>query len=241
MKSTAGVFFDCWDTVIRFKMKTEDWNVQPLYDHAINREDIDWKEVRDFSDKFFDDYYFHVFDYEITVNEYLNLLILNFDIKLNAPLSQVGDEILDYLDPTPVDGLMDFLKYLDDHHITYAILSNTIYSKEASFKLINRLLPGHHFQFFLASSDIGVKKPSALFFKTGVHMAKMDIKESVYIGDNFFADVSGSYHAGFKKSVWLNHKNHDKNRYRDRLSDFDEIKYDEVHGYDELSKIIEEL
>ena len=36
------VFFDCWDTLIRFQEKDERWTVLPLYDHCINKDEVDW-------------------------------------------------------------------------------------------------------------------------------------------------------------------------------------------------------
>lgn len=239
MKPNAGVFFDCWETVLKFEEKVNDWNVRPLFHHAVNRKEIDWDAVQEFSERFFHDYYLSFSLYEITVNEYLNLLVWTFHIVIDAPLSVIADEIFDYLNPSPVEGLPELIKSLDEREIPYAILSNTIYTQDASMKLIDRLIPGHHFRFFLASSDIGVKKPNPLFFQTGVIHDKKDIHESVYIGDSFYQDVVGSYRAGFKKSIWLNRRKKDRHLYRDRVPNIDAIPCEDVSSYEPVLSIIE--
>ena len=51
------VFFDCWDTLIRFQEKDERWTVLPLYDHCINKDEVDWDKVYAFALEFADKYY----------------------------------------------------------------------------------------------------------------------------------------------------------------------------------------
>lgn len=203
----AGVFFDCWDTVLEFKQKTDRWRIMPLEKHCINKSDINWDEVFDFSENFLREFYFSRSNYELTIERIYNLLCANFDIKLDTSTLTASDEVMDYLDPKPMDGIEDFLFYLDEKKILYAILSNTIYTAKRSKEIVDKFIPDNHFMFFFGSADVCVKKPFDLFFKAGVKYAKCDITKSVYIGDSYNADVFGSYNAGFKNTVWLNWKN----------------------------------
>lgn len=228
-----AVFFDCWDTLISFECNEKRWNILSLYEHSTNKEKIDWQKVYDFSEEFFSGYYRSRLNYEVDVLNVLNLFVTYFDIELDCPLEVCTHEILIHLDPKPIDGIDEFLTYLDKNDIYYAVLSNTIYSADDTLALINKLIPGHHFGFFLGSKDIGVKKPNPIFFQTGVKKAKKEINKSMYIGDTFYQDVIGSYSAGFSSSVWLNHKRKTPTFF-ERTELVDKIQYIEVDSYHKL-------
>jgi FMN phosphatase YigB (HAD superfamily) len=215
-KSDArGVFFDCWNTVITFQERTKNWNTQALQRHCLHPRKVDWKKVEAFSDHFFHAYYHSMDCFEIMAVQYLRLLVLNFDIALDCPVEACVHDILTNLNPSPVSGIEDFLAYLDTEKIDYAILSNTIYDDDDTMALVSRLLPNHHFRFFLGSASIGVKKPNPLFFQTGLHIAGKKASASIYIGDSFQADVIGSTQAGFRESVWLNLRRQSASVYAD--------------------------
>ncbi len=206
-RKLKGVFFDCWDTLITFHLKNEAWNYQTLIDHATNRDEIDWKKVAEFCDEFYHKYYIAHLDYEVKVEQILNLFCLNFGIKLDCPLSTCAHEILIHLDPKPVEGIDEFLTFLDEEKIPYACLSNTVYAMEDTKALIETLIPNHHFQFVLTSGDVAVKKPNPVFFQTGVNMGKLEIADCIYVGDKLLQDAYGSFGAGFGSSIFLDWKN----------------------------------
>lgn len=216
----GGVFFDCWDTVIQFREKNKDWKFLALSRHCENASSVNWEKVSDFSRSFFGIYDSTFHGYEMTVEQYLRLLVEYFHLKPTAPLSLIGEEVLSDLDPKPMPYLKDFLKYMDKTHIPYAILSNTLYSSEKTLSIIKGFYPESHFEFFFGSADVGVKKPTSLFFQTGVRKANLDIEKSIYIGDSFIHDVYGSHKAGFKTSLWLNFK---KEKHPDPFPHFEDI------------------
>ena len=234
-----AVFFDCWDTLISFECNEKRWNILSLHQHCVNKDRIDWEEVFDFSENFFNSYYTSRLLFEIDISSILSLFVKNFDIELDCPIETCTHEILKYLDPKPIDGISEFLDMLDEKGIYYAVISNTIYPTSDTLELINKLVPGHHFGFFLGSNVVGVKKPNPLFFKTGVTMGKQDIAHSMYIGDVFYQDVIGSYNSGFHTSVWLNHKKKEK-RFHDQIDLDGKIEYIEVDSYRTLISKIKE-
>ncbi len=236
-----GVFFDCWDTLISFHLKNNAWNWQTLKDHAINREEINWDDVNAFCDDFYHKYYTAHLDFEVKVEQVLNLFCLYFGIQLDCPLSTCVHEILTHLDPKPVKGIDEFLTYLDEEKIPYACLSNTIYTEEDTRALIEKLVPGnHHFQFVLASGDVAVKKPNPVFFQTGVKMAKLDIKDCIYIGDKLLQDAYGSYTAGFGASIFLDWKNEveKQSKYMTSIDKDINFPHVRVESYQELKERI---
>ncbi len=235
-----GVFFDCWDTLISFHLKNLAWNYQTLKDHAINRDEINWDDVNTFCEDFYHQYYRAHLEFEVKVEQVLNLFCLNFDIQLDCPLSTCVHEILIHLDPKPVAGIDEFLTFLEEQGIPFACLSNTIYTEEDTRGLIEKLVPGHHFQFVLASGDVAVKKPNPLFFKTGVKMAKLDIEDCIYVGDKLLQDAYGAYQSGFGKAIWLDWKNEKEKQMKYMKSigldvDFDRVR---VESYQELKEKI---
>ncbi len=238
-KDLDAVFFDCWDTLISFECPEKKWNILSLYQHSINKDEIDWEKVYEFSEQFFDGYYRSRLNYEIDILAVLRLFVTYFGIVLDCPLEVCTHEILIHLSPKPIDGIDQFLTYLDENGIYYSVLSNTIYSSDDTMALIDKLVPNHHFGFFLGSKDIGVKKPNPIFFQTGVKKAKQEIGKSIYIGDTFYQDVIGSFVSGFKSSVWLNHKGKEPTFF-ERADLTDKIKYIEVDSYHSLISALEE-
>lgn len=233
------VFFDCWDTLIRFKTKDERWTFLPLRDHALNRDQVDWDKVAAFAKRYEELYYSSHSRYETSSLAYCRLLVTLFHIRLDCPLSFAASQIRDYLDPSPVEGIEDFLTFLEKKAVPYACLSNTIYTEEDTRKAITRHIPAHHLSFVLASSEIGVKKPNPDFFLAGLSRADVTPENAVYIGDSFLQDVYGSFNAGFSKSYWLNHK-HASPFFLPEFPGRRTRKYREASGYRQIQADLEE-
>jgi HAD superfamily hydrolase (TIGR01549 family) len=53
-----------------------------------------------------------------------------------------------------------------------------------------------YFQFFLAGGEVNSFKPDALIFERALELAGTSAQETMYIGDNYFADILGSQRAG---------------------------------------------
>ena len=53
-----------------------------------------------------------------------------------------------------------------------------------------------HFQFFLAGGEVNSYKPDALIFEHALKLAGTSAQETMYVGDNYFADIVGSQRAG---------------------------------------------
>lgn len=234
-KDIKGVFFDCWDTLIRFHLKDEDWNTHSLKKHAIGFSNYDWNEIDLFAEQFFSDYYAAHLEYEISISQIINLFVRYFSIQVDCSIDQIAHEILDSLDPTPVDGVREILDFLNDKDIYHAVISNTVYREDDSMAILDRLLPNHGLSFFYGSSEAVFKKPNPNLFLCALKPTGLNIKDCMYIGDAFYQDVMGSARAGFGKSVWLNYK---KKKKDDFLSKdwFEGLDYLEVDGYDTLLK-----
>lgn len=237
-RKIKGVFFDCWSTVISFNEGRADWNTAPLKNHAKNFDKLDWYTIDKFSDNFFKTYYANTC-YDIKYVQFLELMARTFSIELDENISTIGHEVLDGLNPKPIQGIQNFIKYLNSNNYFCAILSNTIYEDVDSIKTLNKIVPECKFKYFYGSANCGVKKPDSLFFECAVKPSGITLSDAMYIGDTFYQDVYGSYKAGFKYSIWLNTRNKERKNYA-HLCDIDEPKYIEVKNYDELLKLFKE-
>ena len=53
-----------------------------------------------------------------------------------------------------------------------------------------------YFQFFLAGGEVNSYKPDAFIFEHALKLAGTSAQETMYVGDNYFADIVGSQRAG---------------------------------------------
>lgn len=63
-------------------------------------------------------------------------------------------------------------------------------------KRIRELLPGHSFEFILATSEYLFRKPDRRIFEMALKKAQLAPEEVWYIGDSYECDVLGAGNAG---------------------------------------------
>lgn len=90
----------------------------------------------------------------------------------------------------------EMLDYLNTNGIRTAVISNIGWSQEALTRRLDRLLPRNHFEFVIASSSYGVRKPDRLLFDIALMKAKLPAEKVWYCGDTPAADVVGAHNAG---------------------------------------------
>ena len=92
----------------------------------------------------------------------------------------------------PEDAL-PLLKFLKESGYVLGMVSNRDdpYQEE-----MQNLKLDSYFQFFLAGGEVKSFKPDALIFERALELAGTSAQETIYIGDNYFADIVGSHRAG---------------------------------------------
>jgi len=121
-----------------------------------------------------------------------------YDINIhNMPLAyQLGDAYVasarkgKYL----YEGTHEVLTYLKQYY-TLHIISNGFSESQYEKLAATQLRP--YFETITLSDNAGALKPSPLIYKYALQVANTSIKESVYIGDNYIADVMGAINAGW--------------------------------------------
>lgn len=88
-------------------------------------------------------------------------------------------------------------------HVLLELLKNAGYvlgmvsNREASFKEdMQKQKLACYFQFFLAGGEINSFKPDPLIFERALELAGTSAHETLYVGDNYFADIIGARRAG---------------------------------------------
>jgi HAD superfamily hydrolase (TIGR01549 family) len=109
--------------------------------------------------------------------------------------SQVADYMSEAYKPkthVPEDA-RELLKFLQGSGYLLGMVSN----RESPFREeMQKMELDFHFQFFLAGGEVNSFKPDALIFERALELAGTSAHETMYVGDNYFADIIGSQRAG---------------------------------------------
>lgn len=97
-------------------------------------------------------------------------------------------------------------------------------------KPFHELLASHnlseYFHFSLAAGEVNIYKPEPGVFQHALDRAKVTAQETVYVGDNYFADVVGSRRAGLQPVLY------------DPTGIFPEADCTTIRSFDELGTVI---
>lgn len=166
-------------------------------------------------------------------NEYLGL-------KYSVPLEEA--EIILWRgisEGEKMPGVEEMLDYLGKNGIRSAVVSNIGFSGGALTERLNRLLPENRFEFVVASSEYGIRKPNPMIFNLALRKAGLDAGDVWYCGDRPDVDAEGSASAGMFP-VWYD--NALDCPYRDRSIEAPpRCPHLHIHEWDELTETLEGL
>jgi HAD superfamily hydrolase (TIGR01549 family) len=91
------------------------------------------------------------------------------------------------------DDARALLKFLKESGYILGMVSNRDNPYQAEMQKLNL---DCYFQFFLAGGEVNSFKPDVLIFERALELAGTPAQETMYIGDNYFADIVGSQRAG---------------------------------------------
>ena len=125
-----------------------------------------------------------------------------FDIELTKSpeeVERIFENAASVAEPT--NNIEEFLKFLENENIRTSVISNISFSGDMLKSRINRYIPSHKFEFIIASSEYGFRKPHRRIFEIALRKAKLDANDVWYCGDNAVFDVDGAAACGLH-SVW---------------------------------------
>ena len=121
-------------------------------------------------------------------------------IKLDIPYDEAEYIFWDHTAPMSekclYPNIRELLIYLHDNSIRTGVISNIGWTGSALRRRINTLLPDHHFEFILASSDYGLRKPDKRLFQVALEKAALKPDDVWFCGDTFDKDIEGAHAAG---------------------------------------------
>lgn len=136
-------------------------------------------------------------DIEIHTHNFYNAFFQSLDIEFDMPYTELESVFWEALAPcVPMPNIEKLLLHLDKNNIRSAVISNISFSKEALTNRIHTYIPENNFEFILASSEYGFRKPESILFEIALRKAKLKADEVWYCGDNKRADIIGSAAAG---------------------------------------------
>ena len=173
----------------------------------------------------------HMFQIEIPNHMFSAYLYESLGIKVNLSSEEIDAVFWDAASPgKATEGIAEFLKYLNEKGIRSGVISNISYAEAVVKKRIHDLLPDHHFEFIIATSEYLFRKPNKRIFELALEMANLDREDVWYIGDHYECDVLGARNAGIYPV-----------RYIGAIGTTYEQKCDvmEIHSWTELKTYIE--
>ena len=135
--------------------------------------------------------------YEIKDQVILKTLFDLLEMKFSISIEEIERIIWNHsADIIPVDGTAALLDELNEMGIRTAVISNLDFSGYLLEERLNGLLPNNRFEFVIASSDYGIRKPKPLLFEVGIRKSGLLPQDIWYIGDKYSVDVLGSASVG---------------------------------------------
>lgn len=104
----------------------------------------------------------------------------------------------------PVPHVGELLGALDAAGVRTGVISNFELSGGLLREKLDELFPENRFEFVLASSDYGLRKPQPLLFRVGLAKSGLDPAEVWYVGDKLRPDVEGSRACGMTPVLYQN-------------------------------------
>ena len=135
--------------------------------------------------------------WELHEHQYLRLKYDLLGLTFDLPLNELEKLLWTATCPGELmPGTADMLAQLRARGIRTGVISNLGWSGEALADRLQRLLPEHPFEFVIASSDYGVRKPDPLIFRAALAKAGLPPEKVWFCGDQIEADVLGAQAAG---------------------------------------------
>ena len=161
-------------------------------------------------------------------------------IKFDVPPCEIEQIFWDNDAPGSIMPYADrMLAYLYNNGIRTGVISNISFSGDALTARLQRLLPGSHFEFVIASSEYMIRKPSPMLFELALRKAGIEADRVWFCGDSPTADIMGAASAGIYP-VWYEDLTME-NAFREINSKEPVCGHLHIHDWRELINILENM
>ena len=139
----------------------------------------------------------HMHQVEIPNHMFNAYLYESLGIELSLSPEQIDEVFWNTAAPgKPTAGIEDFLMWLKEQGIRSGVITNISYAPDVVKRRIRKLLPGHSFEFILATSEYLFRKPDRRIFELALKKAELEPEEVWYAGDSYECDVMGAKNVG---------------------------------------------
>ncbi|WP_454054025.1 HAD family hydrolase [Clostridium sp. Marseille-Q7071] len=234
MNKPKAILFDAGDTIIEYIKNNPLEGTRKLLEKANNPDKVTAEEIQEYAiemGRIFNDgrettgieynmRSFQRFLYEMH-NIYFDLTPLEIENIFNKEAFR----------GKVMEGVLEFLNYLEQNNIKKAILSNSTFSEEAIKEELRRYeINPSRFEFVISTSEYGFRKPDKRIFQLALKKLGLDNNQVWYIGNSFKYDVIGAQNAGIQ-AVWFNRQENNVDVEKDN-GDFLEVNsYKEIEDY----------
>ncbi len=204
------IVFDLYDTVL--KDITFDFNagIRYLYDTFFT-EKCSWQEMMDYEETFSWLYEKRKTDGSevCLIRDEIPMFFQKFGVELPEDMEELEYRMMDAAQKVTLpEEVRDTLEKLHGKKIPIYILSNSIFTGQATERLLREFGILDYFEKVYVSADYGVRKPSEKFFQIALEeMQKenpgMEKKDILYVGNDYRTDVGGATAMGFH-TIWYN-------------------------------------
>ena len=176
------------------------------------------------------------------LHEHQFLRAVNGLLPLEYSIPEAEQERILYihrLTLAPMPHVQELLALLRGLGIRMAVVSNLQPSERELRRRISENLPGHEFEFIIASSEYGVRKPDPLIFQLALAKANLAPEDIWFCGDNPRCDVEGAHAAGMFP-VWYEELTVE-DPWHDAGAAVPACPHLHIHGWRELIEILKDL
>ena len=207
----------------------------------INKNNLSAKEIHDFATRLYEETRpLRDMGFELWDGQLRRMLCESLGIELSISYEEAERVFWDNASYGAVMPQADIMiEYINSRGIRSGVISNISFSGVALTKRINRLLPNNRFEFVIASSDYGFRKPNPLLFELALEKAGLDASEVWFCGDNIYADIEGAANAGIFP-VWYEEptiENPYTQKYRGLRPNCEHL---HIHEWKQLIEVLEE-
>ena len=194
------ILFDYGDTLLAEPGWDSFRATEELMCYAVrNPRGLTWKQVHAFTYDLWSEVCGparHI-DREIHEHQFMRLAYGLLQIEFSIPVeeqSRIFFEAAHSIVPLP--HIEEVLAYLAARNIRTGVVSNISEAGDVLSARIGRYLPGSAFEFVIASSEYGVRKPDPLIFQLALAKAGLPPEDIWFCGDNPRCDVEGAHGLG---------------------------------------------
>lgn len=210
MRKPKMIIFDAGRTLIDYVSIDTLRGVRTLMEHIVsNPQNLTAEEIDKSTNTIFA-HFEHARRqfYEVPAKTVLKLAYDCMDIRMSISYEEI-ERIIWTEDAVveAVEGSGNLISLINSMGIRTAVISNLDFSGGLLWERLNELFPNNRFEFVIASSDYGVRKPEKLIFQAGIEKSGLQPEEIWYVGDKIHVDVMGSQAVGMMPILYQFRRN----------------------------------